>query len=133
LALARSSALDASGALAPLAGSAVLVAAGAFQFAPLKRACLTHCRHPLTYLLAKWRNGPVSGVRLGLAHGAFCVGCCWALMATSLAVGMTSLWWMVALAAAVFVEQVVPHGHRIRIPLGIALIACGVLSAQASS
>ncbi len=53
-----------------------LILAGLFQFAPFKRACLTHCRNPMTYLLARWRGGPRGGLRLGIAHGAYCVGCC---------------------------------------------------------
>lgn len=105
----------------------ILVGAGFYQFAPQKRACLTHCRNPLTYFLARWRNGPRAGFRLGLGHGLFCVGCCWALMATSLVVGVSHLVWMAALTAAVFIEQVLPRGDRIRIPLGLALISAGVL------
>jgi predicted metal-binding membrane protein len=104
----------------------ILIGAGAYQFAPLKRACLSHCRNPITYFLTRWRNGPTAGFRLGLGHGVFCVGCCWALMATALAVGMANLWWMAALTAVAFVEQVIPHGDRIRVPLGIALIAGAV-------
>jgi predicted metal-binding membrane protein len=109
---------------APLSGT-LLIAAGVFQFTPWKQACLRHCRNPLTFLLARWRNGPAGGYRLGLAHGWFCVGCCWALMATALVVGMASVAWMVVLAAAVFVEQAVPHGHRLRVPIGLALIGAG--------
>ena len=108
-------------------GAAILIGAGTFQFAPIKQACLTHCRNPITYFLTRWRNGPTGGFRLGLGHGLFCVGCCWALMALALIVGMTHVLWMVALTLAVFVEQVLPHGHRLRIPLGVALIAAGLL------
>ena len=60
-------------------------------------------------------------------HGVFCVGCCWALMAVALVVGMTDALWMIALTAAVFVEQVIPRGERIRIPVGLALIAAGIV------
>lgn len=104
--------------LAPL----VLVVAGVYQLAPLKRACLTHCRNPFSYFLARWRGGPVGAFRMGAEHGLFCVGCCWALMATMLAVGVTNMWWMVAIAAIAWVEQVAPGGHRLRVPLGVALI-----------
>jgi predicted metal-binding membrane protein len=109
------------------AGAGILMGAGAYQFAPIKRACLTHCRNPITYFLTRWRNGSTAGFRLGLGHGLFCVGCCWALMTLALVVGMTNVLWMIALTAAVFVEQVIPHGHRLRIPLGLALIAAGLL------
>jgi len=106
--------------------SAVLIAAGLFQFAPLKRACLTHCRNPLTYFILRWKNGPARGFRLGLSHGAYCVGCCWALMGTALALGVMTVWWMAALTAVVFIEQVLPGGSRIRVPLGVALIAAAM-------
>ncbi|MEO8677693.1 MAG: DUF2182 domain-containing protein [Vicinamibacterales bacterium] len=110
-------------------GAALLIGAGVFQFAPLKRACLTHCRSPFGYFLARWRNGPAGGFRMGFAHGVFCVGCCWALMATALAVGMTNLVWMGALTAAAFAEQTLPRGDRLRAPIGLALIAAGVVTA----
>ena len=119
--------LDPQHAWSSVVAAAILIGAGAYQFAPIKRACLTHCRNPITYFLTRWRNGSAAGFRLGLGHGVFCVGCCWALMALALVVGMTNALWMIALTAAVFVEQVVQHGHRLRIPLGIALIASGLL------
>ena len=103
--------------------AAILFIAGAFQFAPIKRACLMHCRNPLTYFLARWRDGRSGGFRMGFGHGLFCVACCWALMATTLAVGVMSLWWMTALAVVTFAEQVSPWGDRVRIVVGIALIA----------
>ena len=104
----------------------VFLAAGLYQFAPLKRACLTHCRSPIGFFLTRWRNGPAAGFRIGLEHGIHCLGCCWALMATALAVGVMNLWWMAALAAIALVEQVAPHGDTFRRPLGVALIAAGV-------
>lgn len=103
--------------------ASILFAAGAFQFAPIKRACLTHCRNPLTYFLARWRDGRSGGFRMGFGHGLFCVACCWALMATTLAVGVMSLWSMAALAIVTFAEQVSPWGDRVRIIVGIALMA----------
>ena len=111
----------------PTGGGGHPSVAGLYQFAPQKRACLTHCRNPITYFLSRWRNGSPAGFRLGFGHGVFCVGCCWALMATALVVGMANLWWMAALTAVAFIEQVVPHGDRIRMPLGITLIAAGLL------
>lgn len=125
LALAQR-ALDAAGAWDPIRGlspaiaAAVLAGAAVYQLAPIKRACLRHCRNPLSYFLARWRNGP-SGFRLGFVHGLFCVGCCWALMATALAVGVMSIVWMGLLALAVFAEQVLPGGQRIRVALGVVL------------
>jgi predicted metal-binding membrane protein len=121
--------LDPLHALTPLAGAGILIAAGVFQLAPLKRVCLAHCRNPISYFLARWRNGTAGSFRLGFGHGIYCVGCCWALMATTLGVGVLHVWWMAALTAAVFVEQVVPRGDRIRMPLGIALILAGLAQA----
>ena len=106
------------------AAAAILFAAGAFQFAPIKRACLMHCRNPLTYFLTRWRDGAAGGFRMGFGHGIFCVACCWALMATTLAVGVMSLWWMAALAVVTFAEQVSPWGDRVRVGVGISLL-CG--------
>jgi predicted metal-binding membrane protein len=105
-----------------------LAGAGGFQFTALTQACLTHCRNPFSFLLMRWKDGPRSALQLGLAHGAYCLGCCWALMLTSLAVGFTSLWWMAALAALSFGEQVAPWGARLRLPAGLSLIAAGVLT-----
>jgi len=106
----------------PHVGAAVFLIAGLYQFAPLKRACLTHCRTPLGYFLTRWRNGPMSAVRMGLHHGLFCVGCCWALMATAFAVGVMNAWWMVALATLAVVEQVAPHGEVARRIIGFAFL-----------
>lgn len=108
------------------AGGAVLVAAGLYQFAPLKSACLTHCRNPLTYFLAHWHDGPVGGVRLGLAHGAYCLGCCWAVMLTAFAMGVMNLWWMAALTVGVAAEQLTPWGVWVARALGTALVIAGV-------
>ena len=123
-----------AGLLDPMAGTPSRVGAGLFliaglyQFAPLKRACLTHCRSPFAYFLARWQNGPAGGFRMGLGHGLYCIGCCWALMATALAVGVMNVWWMAALAAVAFLEQVMPWGYDLRRPLGVALLAAGLSS-----
>jgi predicted metal-binding membrane protein len=106
--------------------SAILFTAGAFQFAPLKRACLMHCRNPLTYFLTRWRDGASGGFRMGFHHGVFCVACCWALMATTIAVGVMSLWWMAALAFVTFAEQVSPWGDRVRVSVGVALVVAAL-------
>ncbi|MGQ0736770.1 MAG: DUF2182 domain-containing protein [Acidobacteriota bacterium] len=125
--LVRFGLLDPVHGLTTALGAVVLIGAGLFQFAPAKRACLTHCRSPFSYFLSRWRNGPMAGFRLGVGHGVYCVGCCWALMLTALAVGVMNMWWMAVLTAAVFVEQVASWGHRTRIPLGAALVVAGVL------
>lgn len=117
--------LSAGGRLAGHRGAeaALLLGAGAWQLAPWKRACLRHCRNPLGFLLAGGAGGSLT--RLGARHGIVCLGCCWALMATALGVGMMNLLWMAALAAATFAEQVLPGGARLRPLLGAALLVAG--------
>lgn len=101
--------------------AAILFTAGAFQFVPFKRACLMHCRNPLTYFLTRWRDGASGGFRMGFHHGLFCVACCWALMATTLAAGTMSLWWMMLLGIVTLLEQVSRWGEVVRVCAGIAL------------
>jgi predicted metal-binding membrane protein len=105
---------------------AILIGAGVFQLTPLKTMCLTHCRNPFGFLLTRWKNGPPSPLDLGLRHGVYCVGCCWALMLTCMAVGFMNLWWMAVLAALTFAEQAAPREASLRIPIGLALVAAGV-------
>lgn len=103
----------------------VLVSAGAFQFVPIKDACLAHCRNPLSYFLARWNNGPVGGFRLGVSHGAYCLGCCWLLMLTALALGVMNLAWMGALTVVVALEQLAPWGVWVGRAFGLGLVAWG--------
>jgi len=110
----------------PRLGAVIFLIAGLYQFAPLKRACLTHCRTPFGYFLTQWRNGPMGAVRMGLHHGLFCIGCCWALMATAFAVGVMNAWWMAALAALALLEQAAPQGQIPRRALGGALLVAGI-------
>lgn len=127
MALQSAGALDPVNGMTATAGAVVFLIAGLYQFAPLKRACLTHCRSPFTWFLSRWREGAAGAFRMGFGHGVYCVGCCWALMVTALAVGVMSLWWMAALTAAAFAEQVAPYGRHLRVPLGVALIVGGIL------
>ena len=108
--------------------AAVLVGAGAAQFMPLKRACLTHCRNPMSYLIARWHDGPPSGLRLGAVHGAYCLGCCWLLMVTGLAVGIMNLAWMAVLTVVLAVEQTAPRGEWVGRAFGAVLVAWGAWS-----
>ncbi len=105
----------------------LLILAGLFQFAPWKRACLTHCRNPLTYLLSRWRGGPRGGFHLGIAHGAYCVGCCWLLMLTGLAVGVMNMAWMAVLTLIVALEQIIPHGERVAGAFGVVIAGWGLV------
>jgi len=115
------------GRLSSAAGGALLILAGAFQLAPVKRACLAHCRNPLSFFLARWRGGFGGGFRLGAVHGAYCMGCCWLLMATGLAMGVMNVAWMAVLTVVIAAEQVLPHGERVAGILGFAMAGWGVV------
>ena len=126
LALSRMSVPVPFGLEAPALSAAALWLAGGFQFTRLKEACLAHCRSPAGYLLTHWRSGPAGHARLGFGHGLHCVGCCWALMALALVVGMINLGWMGLLMAVMVAETTLPGGARLRKPVGAALLATGL-------
>lgn len=109
----------------PLLQGFLLLTAGAFQFTPLKRACLARCRSPLGFLMSDWRAGPWGALVMGLKHGAYCVGCCWLLMLLMFAAGAMNLLWMAALALIVLAEKAAPRGELIARLGGAALIAAG--------
>jgi predicted metal-binding membrane protein len=108
-----------------VAGIAI-AAAGLYQFTPLKRVCLTHCRSPLDFFLESWHEGPSGALRMGMHHGLYCVGCCWGLMLVLFAVGVMSLFWMAIIAGLIFAEKVFRHGPRLAPVFGIILIALGL-------
>ena len=109
-----------------LLGAIVLIAAGLFQISPLKAACLRHCRTPLAFFLARWRDGPAGALGMGLRHGLWCLACCWALMAVSFALGVMNLLWMAALTVFLCVEKVAPAGARLGRAAGVVLLVWGV-------
>jgi predicted metal-binding membrane protein len=109
---------------AVLAGSA-LVAAGLYQWTPLKQACLRHCRSPLEFLTTEWRQGLSGAFIMGLRHGAYCVGCCWALMLLLFVGGVMNLAWIGGLALFVLVEKLAPAGHWIGRVVGAGLVVWG--------
>jgi predicted metal-binding membrane protein len=106
-------------------GGLMLVAAGSYQWTSLKVTCLTECRMPLAFLMRHggFRRDLPGCLLIGLRHGAYCVGCCWALMA--LLLGVTNLLWMVLLALLVFLEKVTVLGRQIAAFGGIVLVAAG--------
>ncbi len=110
----------------PILGGALLLAAGIFQFTPLKYACLTRCRSPLGFLLNEWRDGTRGALIMGLRNGNFCVVCCWALMSVMFVVGVMSLLWMAIIAAFVLVEKVAPRGLWVSRISGLLFIVWGV-------
>jgi predicted metal-binding membrane protein len=104
----------------------ILLAAGAFQFTSLKDACLTKCRTPLAFFLAEWRDSKTGALVLGLKHGSYCVGCCWALMAVMFVVGAMNLLWMGALVLFVLGEKMTPARWRYRHVAGVVLVLWGL-------
>src|SRR6266542_3147063 len=110
----------------PLVGAVLLIAAGIYQLTSLKYACLARCQSPLGFILSEWREGSRGALLMGLRHGAFCVGCCWALMALLFVAGVMNLLWVAAIAAFVFVEKLVPRGRAVSCSAGAALLAWGV-------
>ena len=120
-------------AWAPLALGATLVGAGLYQLTPLKRVCLGQCQSPLGFLMGHWRDGWRGALRMGMQHGLYCLGCCWALFAVLVASGLMSLAWMALLTLVIFAEKVVPHGQRTAAAVGLVLVALGVLVAAGST
>lgn len=110
----------------PLAGGLVLAGAGVFQLTPLKTACLSKCRTPMMYLNTSWREGRLGSFLMGLNHGAFCLGCCWALMLVMFVTGVMNLFWMAVLATLMLAEKIVPNGLIFARITGWTMISCGV-------
>jgi len=104
-------------------GGTLLFGAGIFQFTPLKHACLTNCRGPLEFIMTRWREGSSGAFRMGLEHGAFCTGCCWALMALLFVAGVMNILWIAALTLLVCSEKMLPA--RARVSFATGLLLCG--------
>lgn len=115
----------------PALTASLLLVAGAYQFSPLKKMCLTQCRTPMGFLLGEWRPGVGGAFAMGLRHGLLCMGCCWALMVLLFVGGVMNIAWVAALALAVAVEKMAPGGERIAAALGVLLLAAGTLKLAA--
>jgi predicted metal-binding membrane protein len=119
-----------AGAFSPLLLAALLAIAGGYQLTSFKQACAHHCRSPLLFLLAHWRDGTAGAVALGLRHGVDCVACCWALMLLALAGGAGQPFLMAAVMVVAAVEKLPVVGVRVTRPLGLALlggaVGCGL-------
>jgi predicted metal-binding membrane protein len=111
---------------APLALAATLVTAGLYQFTRLKRICLTRCRSTFAFVTLYWREGRLGALHMGLRHGAYCLGCCWALFAVLVGAGVMSIAWMLLLTVLVFMEKVLPYSQRSASLIGLALVALGL-------
>jgi predicted metal-binding membrane protein len=108
-------------------GAALLIAAGIFQWTPLKNACLRHCRSPLNFLLNEWRDGRLGALIMGLRQGSYCIGCCWLLMVLLFVAGVMNLWWIGLLTLFVLAEKVAPPAWRLGQMAGAILIGWGIL------
>ncbi len=104
----------------------VIVAAAIYQVTPLKQACLVKCRSPMMFLAERWRHGRLGGLELGARHGAWCLGCCWALMAALFAVGVMSLGWMALIAAFIAAEKLLPWPVAARRTVAVLLLLIGL-------
>ena len=113
------------GISSPVLGGIILVATGIFQFTPFKQACLSHCRTPLGYFMTEWREGKWGALVMGVRHGAFCVGCCWLLMALLFVSGVMNLFWMGVITAYVLAEKVLPGGRKLSWAIGVLMISWG--------
>lgn len=115
-----------------LAG-AVLIAAGLYQWTPLKQACLRHCRSPLDFIMTQWRSGARGAFLMGLRHGAVCVGCCWLLMLLLFVGGVMNFAWIAGIALFVLAEKLLPAGHWIGRGVGVLLVVWGAATLLAAS
>jgi predicted metal-binding membrane protein len=105
----------------------ILVVAAAYELTPLKTVCLRHCRSPLGFLLGSWRDGLSGALQMGAKHGAWCVGCCWALMASLFALGLMSIAWMAFVAALIAAEKTLPWGRAVTYGTAAILLILGIL------
>ena len=108
-----------------LLGASILLAAGIYQFMPVKQACLQHCRDPIRFLTERRRAGGCGAFLMGAEHGIFCLGCCWFLMALLFFGGVMNLYWIAGLALFVLFEKLIPQGHWIGLAGGVALVGAG--------
>jgi predicted metal-binding membrane protein len=105
----------------------ILLAAAVYELTPVKNVCLSKCRSPLGFLIGSWRNGLSGALVMGVRHGAWCVGCCWALMASLFALGVMSIAWMALVAALIAVEKTLPWRRTATYGTALVLVALGLL------
>ena len=110
----------------PYVAGGVIVAAAIYQLTPLKDVCLSKCRGPLDFLMNAWKPGRVGALRMGIEHGAWCVGCCWALMAALIALGVMSVGWMVFIAALIATEKLLPWKAIANRSIALVLVVLGL-------
>jgi predicted metal-binding membrane protein len=110
----------------PYVAGAVIVAAGIYQLTPMKDACLRRCRSPMGFLLTSWRSGRTGALQMGMEHGAWCVGCCWGLMAALFALGVMSIGWMAFIAALIAIEKLLPWKAVANLGIAAVLVVLGL-------
>ncbi len=104
----------------------ILVSAGIYQWTPLKDACLNQCRTPLNFVMTHWREGNGGAVKMGMHHGLYCIGCCWALMMVLFAVGVMNILWMAVITLLILLEKFLPGRSRIfRTTSGLVFVTWG--------
>jgi len=113
-------------ATSPVLSGGLLLVAGLFQLTPLKRVCLKGCRSPFSFLMSEWRDGTKGTFVMGVRHGSYCVGCCWALMTLLFIAGVMNLLWVAIIALFVLAEKILPKGELLAPISGVALMAAGI-------
>ncbi|HEU5438848.1 MAG TPA: DUF2182 domain-containing protein [Ktedonobacterales bacterium] len=111
----------------PRLGGALLVAAGIYQLSPLKRVCLSKCRTPFQFIMTSWHDGYGGAFRMGIEHGAYCLGCCWLLFVILFPLGIMNIAIMAVLTALIFAEKALPIGRQLSLLAGVALVAYGAV------
>jgi predicted metal-binding membrane protein len=109
-------------------GGVILIAAGAYQLTPTKGACLRQCQSPLGFLMSHWRDGRTGSLQMGMRHGLYCLGCCWALMSVLFVVGVMNLAWVATLTAFIFIEKFGRTGVLVARLGGLVMIVLGILN-----
>jgi predicted metal-binding membrane protein len=109
-----------------LLGGTLFITAGLYEWTPFKRACLDNCRSPLEFILFRWRSGTLGALRMGLEHGAYCLGCCWFLMGLLFVGGVMNLVWVAVITLFILVEKLLPGGEWVARIGGGVMVAAGV-------
>lgn len=110
----------------PLLGGVLLISAGLYQFTPVKDACLEHCQSPIRFIMGHWRPGRAGALKMGVLHGAYCLGCCWVLMGLLFFGGVMNIIWIGGLALYVLIEKLTPHGKMLGKLSGGVLVVWGL-------
>ena len=107
-------------------GGSTFVAAGIYEWSPPKARCLANCRNTREFLASHWRPGVIGALRVGVRHGAYCLGCYWALMLLLFAVDALNLIWVAALSLLVLLQKLLPRGEWIARASGFVMLAIGI-------